>query len=98
MKTKGKIMPTAIIDNVEGTALPPEWLKKTGENPDQIFEITIRAKKTESSKESQKDINKWERFADEIDNVNFLGNGVGDYFLEQSKEFRKNFTFNHDSE
>ena len=91
-------MPTAIIDNVEGTALPPEWLKKTGEKSDQVFEVVIRVKKTARPKKSQPETNKWAKFADEMENINFLGNGVGDYFLEQSKEFRDNFAFKHDSE
>lgn len=41
--------------------------------------------------------NKWKDYARQLKNKSILS-GAGNYILQQSKEFRENFSFKHDSE
>lgn len=97
MKMKEKKMPTTVFDNIKGIEIPPPWLKKAKETPNTTFRVTleVKTKISETQKETQ---NKWAKFAQEMENINFMGNGVGEYFLGQSKEFREDFQFKHDNE
>ncbi len=63
--------------------------------------IKIVSDQIETMESSQGNIevaeNKWKDFARQLRNKSILS-GAGNYILDQSKEFREDFAFKHDSE
>ncbi|WP_080800822.1 hypothetical protein [Desulfamplus magnetovallimortis] len=90
-------MPTTVLDNIKGKDIPLPWLQKSKESPETNFTIILKVKPEIKNKPSKKQ-NKWEQLAQEMENIDFMDNGVGDYFLKQSKEFREDFHFKNDNE
>jgi len=86
-------MSPTVLDNIRGSEIPPVWLKKTKENPNKIFKITIEVKQEEKSKETvQKKAKKgkWAKVAERLREEGFL-TGKSEEANKLIKDFRNNF-------
>ncbi|MBF0204297.1 MAG: hypothetical protein HQK67_08265 [Desulfamplus sp.] len=94
-------MPTAIIDNIKGANIPPEWLERLGEhsNSNKTFKITIEVKEDIAQIKAPADQTPKRKWAGMLEDFrkNPFSKEASDTLQKASKSFRKDFAFREPS-
>ncbi|MBF0376835.1 MAG: hypothetical protein HQK72_05080 [Desulfamplus sp.] len=94
-------MPTAIIDNIKGSNIPPEWLEKLGKysNSNNTFKITIEVKEDIAQIKAPADQTPKRKWAGVLEDFrkNPFSKEASETLQKASKSFRKGFAFKEPS-
>jgi len=94
-------MPTAIIDNIKRSNIPPEWLEKIGDhsNSNNTFKITIEVKEDITQIQTPTDQppkRKWAGILEDF-RKNPFSREASETLQKASQSFRKGFAFKEPS-
>lgn len=80
-------MQTTVINNIKGSDIPPVWLKKTNQKPENIFKVTIEVVQVKQTKKV-----KWTKMLNDF-KKNPLDQEAKQLLKTASKSFKEDFDF-----